>query len=67
MQQEPVQEMFPQQTGVKALYGLQQIVMQHVLQHLWQPWQQNHAAACPAVKPSPARLRKAVAISFFMA
>jgi len=67
--QQPMQVIVPQHTGVKALYGTQQIVVQHLLvQHLLQQlWQQNQAGAWPAVEARPAALRNARAMSFFMA
>jgi hypothetical protein len=61
--QQPSAVIDPKMLGVKALYGLQQIVAEP-----WQQWWQNsQAEACPVLRPTPARLRTAANSSFFMA
>jgi hypothetical protein len=55
--QQPLQQKLPQQTGLKALYGRQQMeYLQQQVQHL-----QPKANACPEARPSVARLRQATA------
>jgi hypothetical protein len=52
-----LQQKLPQQTGLKALYGRQQMeYLQQQVQHL-----QPKANACPEARPSVARLRQATA------
>jgi cyclophilin family peptidyl-prolyl cis-trans isomerase len=64
MGQHPTQQMLPKQTGVKALYCRQQIVLQHFEQ---QPHGlKNHAEAGTVSMARAARLNKPTASSFFM-
>jgi hypothetical protein len=63
MGQQPTQQMLPKQTGVKALYCRQQIVLQHLEQP---PQQRNHAEADAVSIASAARLNTPTASSFFM-
>lgn len=57
-----MQQIDPQQTGVKALYCRQQMVMQHLLQQQWP----KKAEADPVAPPSTAMLSRPRASSFFM-
>ena len=59
---QPSQQMLPKQTGLKALYGLTQMV-----QHLSQQCFQKKADAGVVVRPSAPRLSKAAVRILFMA
>jgi hypothetical protein len=63
MGQQPLQQMVPQQQGVKALYCLQQMVAQLQQQKQWKSPQAE--ARLPLV-PSRTRPRAAAVSSFFM-
>jgi hypothetical protein len=63
MGQQPVQQMSPQQTGVKALYWRQQMTLVHLPQ---QQWWNSQAEAGAVAAPRTATLNRPKASSFFM-
>jgi hypothetical protein len=62
MGQQPRPVMLPKQTGVNALYGRQQMVVEYVQQQRWH----SQAKEDWADKPTAARLRSPITIRFIL-